>query len=141
MAVRDQPVVPVAGIRVERDIGDDADLRYCLLDGPDGAANEIFRVERLRTRLVAQGSGRVGKQGERRNAAASRASFTAWSIECRITPGMVEIGSEWSAPSQMKIGQIRSAAERAFSRTSRRAHSAFRLRRMRRGRSSRVSSR
>ena len=57
-----QPVVAVAGVGVERDIGDDADVRHGRLDRAHRAADQIVRVQRLRSGLVAQGAVGVGEQ-------------------------------------------------------------------------------
>ena len=43
----------VGGIGIERHVAEDADLRHRLLDGADGAADEIVGVERFRAGLVA----------------------------------------------------------------------------------------
>ena len=40
---RSEPVMAVAGVGIERDVAEDADLRHLLLDGADGAADEIVR--------------------------------------------------------------------------------------------------
>ena len=37
----------VAGEGIERDVAQDADLGHFLLDGADGAADEIVRIERF----------------------------------------------------------------------------------------------
>ena len=63
----DQPVVAVAGIGVERDVGDEADLRELLLDRAAGAANEIALVVGLSAVLVLQMRLGVGEEGDRRN--------------------------------------------------------------------------
>ena len=57
-AVAHQAVMAVAGVGIERDVAEDADLRHLLLDGADGAADQIVRIERLAAVLVAQRSGR-----------------------------------------------------------------------------------
>ena len=61
---RKQPVMAVAGIGIERDIAEDADLRHRLLDRADGAADEIVGIERLGSVLVAQLRVGIGKQRE-----------------------------------------------------------------------------
>ncbi len=52
----------VAGEGIERDVAKDADLRHFLLDGADGAADEIVGIERFAAVLVAQARIGVGKQ-------------------------------------------------------------------------------
>ena len=61
-AVAHQPVMAVAGEGIERDVGEQADLRHCLLDGAQRAADQIVRVERLAAGLVAQLRIGVGEQ-------------------------------------------------------------------------------
>ena len=61
-AVAQQAVMAVAGKGIERDVAEDADLGHFLLDGADGAADQIVRVERLAARLVAQRRIGVGEQ-------------------------------------------------------------------------------
>ena len=61
-AVAHQAVVAVAGVGIERDVAQDADLRHRLLDGADRAADEVVGVERLAAVLVAQLRVGVGKQ-------------------------------------------------------------------------------
>ena len=64
-----------------------------------------------------------------RELGARSASRTASSTVSRSTPGMEATGSRRRRPSIRKSGQIRSSAVSTFSRTSRRDHSALRLRR------------
>src|ERR1044072_7784359 len=61
--------------------------------------------------------------------AARSASRTAWWTVRRSTPGIEATGVRVLVPSTTNIGQIRSSVVSTFSRTSRRAHSALRLRR------------
>ena len=61
--------------------------------------------------------------------AARSASRTAWSTVSRSTPGIEATGVRVLWPSTTNSGQIRSSVVSTFSRTSRRAHSALRLRR------------
>ena len=67
---------------------------------------------------------------------ARSASRTAWSTVSRSTPGIEATGVRVLWPSTTNSGQIRSSVVSTFSRTSRRAHSALRLRRGRIARSS-----
>src|ERR1700723_3597602 len=60
---------------------------------------------------------------------ACSASRTASSTVRRSTPGVGATGTRRLSPSIRKSGQMRSLAESTFSATSRRAHSALRLRR------------
>ena len=69
-AAPQQAVMAVAGIGIERDIAEDADVGHFLLDGADGAADEIVRVERLGAGLVAQAGVGIGEQGDAGNVAA-----------------------------------------------------------------------
>jgi len=67
-AVAQQPVMAMAGVGIERDVAEDADLRHGLLDGADGAADEIVGLRasvRPRRRKIRIG---VGKQREAGNA-------------------------------------------------------------------------
>ena len=61
---RMQAVMAVAGEGIERDVGQEADLRHFLLDGAHGAADQIVRVERFAAGLVAQVRVGIGKQRE-----------------------------------------------------------------------------
>ena len=61
-AVAQQAVVAVAGVGIERDVAEHADVRHLPLDGADRAADEIVRVERLAAVLVAQLRIGIGKQ-------------------------------------------------------------------------------
>ena len=54
----------VAGIGIERDIAEHADLRHFFFDGADGAADEIIGIERFRTGRIAQARLGIGKQSE-----------------------------------------------------------------------------
>src|SRR5215831_19923485 len=69
------------------------------------------------------------------SSAARSASRTASSTERRSTPGIESTGTRVFDPSVRNNGQIRSYVVKACSRTSRRAHSALRLRRGRLARS------
>ena len=57
-AVAQQAVMAVAGEGIERHVAQHADLGHFFLDGADGAADQIVRIERFAARLVAQGSDR-----------------------------------------------------------------------------------
>ena len=57
-AVAQQAVMAVAGVGIERHVAQDADIRHFLLDGADGAADQVVGVERLGAVLVAQRSDR-----------------------------------------------------------------------------------
>ena len=54
----------VAGIGIERHVAEDADLRHLLLDGADGAADEVVRIERFRADVVALAWVGIGKERE-----------------------------------------------------------------------------
>ena len=43
----------MAGIGIERDVAEDADLRHLFLDRPNGATDQVVRIERLAALLVA----------------------------------------------------------------------------------------
>ena len=60
-AVAHQAVVAVAGVGIERDVAEHADLRHRLLDGADRLADQVVRIERLAAVLVAQARVGVGK--------------------------------------------------------------------------------
>jgi len=66
-AVVKEPVMAVAGIGIERDIAQEADLGHFLLDGPDGPAHQIVRVECLGAGVVAQCGVGIGKQRDAGN--------------------------------------------------------------------------
>jgi hypothetical protein len=59
--------VAVAGVRVERDVGDEAELRELPLDGAAGLADEIAVVEGLAAALVLEMRLGIGKEGDRRD--------------------------------------------------------------------------
>ena len=61
-------VMAVAGIGVERHIGDEADVRHRRLDGAQRLADEVLRIERLGADVVAQLRVGVGEKRDRRNA-------------------------------------------------------------------------
>ena len=46
-AVTQQPVMAVAGVRIERHIAKDADVRHLFLDGADRLADQILGIERF----------------------------------------------------------------------------------------------
>ena len=52
----------VAGEGIERDVAQNADLGHFFLDGADGAADQIVRIERLAAVFVAQSRIGIGKQ-------------------------------------------------------------------------------
>ena len=54
----------VAGIGIEGDVAQHADLRHFFFDGANGAADEVIWVKRFRTGLVASGWIGIGKQGQ-----------------------------------------------------------------------------
>ena len=62
-----EPVVAVAGVRVERDVGDEAKLRKLALDRAAGAADEIVLVEGLAAALVLEMRLGVGEERDRRD--------------------------------------------------------------------------
>ena len=72
--------------------------------------------------------------------AARSASRTASSALSRFTPGIAATETRVFSPSMRKSGQMRSFVVSTCSQTSRRAHSALRLRRGRLRRSSRWAS-
>ena len=67
LAVAQQPVMAVAGVGIERDVAQDADVRHFLLDRADRLADQIFRIERFAAVLVAQLRIGVGEQREARD--------------------------------------------------------------------------
>ena len=139
-AVAQQAVMAVAGEGIERDVGQEADLRHFLFDGAQGAADQIVRVERLAAGLVAQGS-------DRYRGTAPGTGWSAWPrVRPRAPPGRPKAARRRASrgpaarllsPSMTNSGQIRSSVVSWFSRTMRRAHSLRRLRRGRVGRSRR----
>ena len=72
-AVLHQPVMAVAGIGIERDIAEHADLRHFFFDGADGAADEVVRVQRFGTVVVAAARLGIGKQRQAGNIELRRA--------------------------------------------------------------------
>ena len=58
----------VRGKRVERHIAQESDIRHLLLDGSDGSAHEIIRIERFGAAVIAQIEIGVWKQRDARNA-------------------------------------------------------------------------
>ena len=69
---RDEAVVAVAGVRVEGDVGDEAELREFALDRAAGAADEISLVESLAAALVLEARLGVGEERDRRDAELDR---------------------------------------------------------------------
>ena len=131
-----EPVMAVAGVGVERDVDDDADLGHRGLDGAGRGADEIVRVERLRAGRVAEPGVGVGEERDRRDAerrGARRRRATARSTDRRSTPG-IDGDRLRSRPRRRPGRSARSGRRRSasFSRTSRRDQSVRRLRRMRR---------
>ena len=61
-AAAQEAVVAVAGIGIERDVAEHADLRHRLLDRPDGAADQVVGIERFAAVLVASPGIGIGKQ-------------------------------------------------------------------------------
>ena len=66
-AVAQQPVVAMTGKGVKRHITEDADLRHFPLDCADGPADEIVRVKRFASRLIAQARIGVWEERDARN--------------------------------------------------------------------------
>ena len=60
-----EPVVAVAGVGVERDVGDEAEFGEFLLDRPAGAADEVALVVGLGPVLVLEMRLGVGEEGDR----------------------------------------------------------------------------
>ena len=124
-AVAHEAVVAVAVVGIERHVADDADVRHRLLDGADGAADEIVGVEGLaRVGRLRRGSvsGKIAIAGMPRSRA-SLAARRARSTQRRSTPGIEAIGVRARSPSCTKTGQIRSSTESLVSATSRRDQS------------------
>ena len=65
-----QAVMAVAGVGIERDVGQHADLGHRILDRLDRAADEVVGVERLAGIVAAQVRRRVGEQGDAGDAGA-----------------------------------------------------------------------
>ena len=71
--VIDQPVLPVAGIRIERDVGQDADIAAArILDRTHRTAHQVIGVERFLAAFAAQVALRVGEQRDARDAGRDR---------------------------------------------------------------------
>ena len=68
----DEAVVAVAGVGVEGDVGDEAELREFALDRAAGPADEIALVESLAAALVLEARLGVGEERDRRNAELDR---------------------------------------------------------------------
>ena len=66
-AVAQQAVMTVAGIGIERDVAEDADLRHLFLDRANGATDQVVRIERLAAVLVAPLGIGVGEQRDARD--------------------------------------------------------------------------
>jgi hypothetical protein len=109
----------VAGVEIERHIGEHADFGRRILDGADGAANEIIGIERFLRILAAPIGAGVREQGDSR------------STDRRDTPGMVPTGVSTSWPSVGNSGQIRLAGDRLVSRCRSRLQAVMRVRRRR----------
>jgi hypothetical protein len=72
-SVVDQPVLPMRGVGIERHIGQNADIVAAgVLDGANGAAHQIVRIERFLAILAAALLLGVGEQGEAGDAEAHR---------------------------------------------------------------------
>ena len=125
-AVAQQPVMAVAGVGIERDVAQDADVRHFLLDRADGAADEIVGIERLAAVLVAQARIGIGKERDAGDRELRRALGLAHGLIDRKPLHARHRGDRHArafCPSTTNIGQIRSAADSVFSRTMRRSHS------------------
>ena len=109
-----------------------------LLDGAHRLADEIVGIDAPRSRARRAATARYRETARCRGCSsftARSASRTAWSTLSRSTPGIEATAVRVLWPSTTNSGQIRSSVVRTFSRTSRRAHSALRLRRGRTARS------
>ena len=136
-AVAQQAVMAVAGIGIERDVAEHADLRNFLLDGADGAADQIVGIERFGAVVIAPVRLGIGKQREAGDRQLRRAFRRAHRF---IDRQALDVGHRVDrratlVPSTRNSGQIRSSVVSTFSRTMRRVQSARRLRRGRIGRS------
>ena len=100
----------VRRVGIERDVGQHADFRDRVLDRLDRAADEVVGIERLARVVGAQIVGRVGEQGDARDAELGgfRARAGSRSTLQRETPGSEPIGSSQSDPSQTNSGQMKS---------------------------------
>ncbi len=67
-AVAEDSIVAVIGKRVERRVGDDADLRHGRLDGARRPAHQVVGVQDLRRGPIAERHVDIGEDGERRDA-------------------------------------------------------------------------
>ena len=114
----------VAGVGIERDVGQDADLGHRILDRLDRAADQIVGVERFARVVGAQLLGRVREQRDARNAKLGRLlCLGADAVELqRLTPGSEPIGSSQSRPSQTNSGQMKSLGCSRFSASIARIH-------------------
>ena len=130
----------VAGIGVERDVAQHADVRHFVLDGADGAADQVVRIERLAAVLVAQAWVGVGEERDARDARASAARSASRTASIDRKPLDAGHGVDRHARcAARRPGTAARSGRRSvstFSRTMRRAHSARRLRRGRVTRSS-----
>ena len=107
----DEPVVAVRGVGIERDVGQDADLRHRVLDRLDRAADEIVGVERLLARPRC--GARSGVFGNRAThgmprSAASRALAASRSTLQRRRREASRSAPRNPEPSQMNSGQMKS---------------------------------
>src|SRR3546814_7982960 len=69
----DQPVLPMTGIGIERDVGEHADVvAKRLLDRGGRSAHEVIRIERLAAVRAAPVGLRIGKEREARDARGDR---------------------------------------------------------------------
>ena len=107
----DEAVLAVRRERIERDVGDHAELRKCLLQRAHRALREAFGIPRLARIEALRVGRRHRKQRERRDAelGASPATRTSSSIDRRSTPGIDGTGSRTPRPSTTNTGMIRSA--------------------------------
>jgi hypothetical protein len=78
-------------VRDRAHVAEDTDLRHLLLDGANGAADKIVRIERLAARLVAQLGSVYGKERDAGNVQFGSArgfARTISSTDSRSTPGI-----------------------------------------------------
>ena len=93
-----QPVMAVAGVGIERDVAQDADLGHFLLDRAHRLADQVVGIERFAAGLVAQDRIGVGEQRDARNVERRRALGVAHRLvdRERSTPGMESTGTRGS---------------------------------------------
>ena len=72
-AVAEQAVMAVAGIRIERHVAKNADVRHLFLDGADRLADEIFCIERFGAGFVAFARFGIGEERKARDGEFRRA--------------------------------------------------------------------